>query len=126
MENPMRYRTFPLGLALGSLIACGAAVAQTAWVEVNDNARIAAFGAIADQVEDWDVYDASGAEIGEVDEVVGPDAQTAAALVVDFDDKAGYADRDVVIPLDQFTRENNRLTLNASPEAVSAMETWND
>jgi rRNA processing protein Gar1 len=89
-------------------------------------AHIAAFGAIADQVEDWDVYDASGAEIGEVEEVVGPDAQTAAALVVDFDDKAGYADRDVVIPLDQFTRENNRLTLNASPEAVSAMETWND
>jgi hypothetical protein len=27
----MRYRTFPLGLALGSLIACGAAVAQTTW-----------------------------------------------------------------------------------------------
>lgn len=115
-----------LGLALGSLIAGGAAMAQTAWVEVSDNAHVAAFGAIADQVDDWDVYDASGTEIGEVEEVVGPDAATPTALVIDFEGKAGYADRDVVIPLDQFSRENNRLTLNASPEAVGAMEAWND
>lgn len=115
-----------LGLALGSLMIGGAATAQTAWVEVRDNAHVAAFGAIADQVDDWDVYDASGTEIGEVEEVVGPDAATPTALVIDFEGKAGYADRDVVIPLDQFTRENNRLTLNASPEAVGAMEAWKD
>ncbi len=121
----MRYRNILLGLAAGSLMT-GAALAQTALVEVNDNVHVAAFGAIADQVDDWDVYDASGVEIGEVEEVVGPDAGTPSALVIDFDGKAGYADRDVVIPLDQFTRENNRLTLNAAPEAVSAMETWND
>ena len=122
----MSYRKLLPGLALGGLMTCGAAMAQTAWVEVNDNTHIAAFGAIADQVEDWDVYDASGTEIGEVEEVVGADAGAATALVVDLDGKAGYADRDVVIPLDQFTRENNRLMLNAPPEAVSAMEAWKD
>lgn len=122
----MLHRKLLLGMALGGLMTGGAAMAQTALVEVNDNVHVAAFGAIADQVDDWDVYDASGAEIGEVDEVVGPDAGTPAALVIDFDGKGGYADRDVVVPIDQFTRENNRLTLNASPDAVSAMETWND
>lgn len=122
----MPYRKLLLGLALGTLTAGGAAVAQTAWVEVSDNTHIAAFGAIADQVEDWEVDDASGTVIGEVEEVVGSDAQTPTALVVDFEGNAGYTDRDVVVPLDQFTRENNRLTLNASPEAVGAMEEWRD
>jgi len=122
----MLHRKLLLGLALGGLMTGGAAMAQTALVEVNDNVHVAAFGAIADQVDDWDVYDASGAEIGEVEDVVGPDAATPSALVIDFEGNAGYADRDVVVPLDQFTRANNRLTLNASPEAISAMETWND
>lgn len=122
----MPYRMLLPGLVAGCLMAGGAAMAQTALVEVNDNVHVAAFGAIADQVDDWDVHDASGVEIGEVEEVVGPDADTPTALVVDFDGNAGYADRDVVIPLDQFTRENDRLTLNASPDAVGGMETWND
>ena len=121
----MRHGKFLLGLVLGGLLA-GGAIAQTALVEVDDNVHVAAFGAIADQVDDWDVYDASGVEIGEVDEVVGPDAGMPSALVIDFKGNAGYADRDVVIPLDRFTRANNRLTLNAAPDAVGAMETWND
>lgn len=122
----MLHRKLLLGIALGGLMTGGAAMAQTAWVEVSDNVHVAAFGAIADQVDDWDVHDAAGTVIGEVDEVVGPDAGTPTALVVDFEGNAGYADRDVVIPLDQFTRENNRLTLNAAPDAVGAMEPWND
>ena len=122
----MLHRKLLLAMALGGLMTGGAAMAQTALVEVNGNVHVAAFGAIADQVDDWDVHDASGAEIGEVDEVVGSDAGTPTALVVDFEGNAGYADRDVVVPIDQFTRATNRLTLNASPEAVSAMETWND
>ena len=122
----MLHSKLLLGLALGGLMTGGAAMAQTALVEVDDNVHVAAFGAIADQVDDWDVYDASGVEIGEVDEVVGPDAGMPSALVIDFKGNAGYADRDVVIPLDRFTRANNRLTLNAAPDAVGAMETWND
>ncbi|RIK86248.1 MAG: hypothetical protein DCC69_07355 [Hyphomicrobiales bacterium] len=121
----MPYGRFLAGLAAGSLIA-GAALAQAAWVEIDDNVHVAAFGATADQVEDWDVHDASGVEIGEVEEVVGTAPDTPTALVVDFEGKNGYADRDVVIPLDQFTRANNRLTLDASPDAVAGMETWND
>ena len=84
------------------------------------------FPAIADDVDDWDVYDAQGTEIGEVDEVVGTDVNTPTALVVDFEGNGGYADRDVVIPLDLFTQENGRLVLNADPAAVSQMPTWDD
>ncbi len=111
---------------IASGLFAGTAIAQTAWVEIeDDNIQIAEFGASVDDVEDWDVY-ADGTEIGEVEEVVGTDASTPTALVVDFEGNGGYPDQDVVIPLDQFTWENNRLVLNADATAVGGMEVWND
>lgn len=121
----MFARKLSVALLASGLLA-GTAIAQTAWVEIeDDNTHVAAFGAIVDQVEDWDVY-AGGAKVGEVDEVVGPDAATPAALVVDFDGSGGYADQDVVIPIDQFIRENNQLVLNAGPEEVAGFDIWDD
>jgi hypothetical protein len=115
------------GTFAASLLA-GSAFAQTAatWVEIEDNVQISAFGQSADTVEDWDVY-AGGAKIGEVEEIIGTDANTPTALVVDFDDDAGYGDRDdVVIPLDQFAWENNQLVLNAEASVMGSMEVWDD
>ena len=121
----MRHAKRLTAFALCALMS-GAAMAQTAWVEVRDDAHVAAFGAVADQIDDWDVHDASGAVVGEVEEVVGPNAGTAAALVVDFDGSNGYPDRDVVIPIERFTRADNRLTLDAPADEVGAMEIWTD
>ncbi len=121
----MLYRKLLPGIVAGCLMT-GGAFAQTALVEIDDDVQVAGFEANADTVDDWDVFDASGAQIGEVEDVVGTDARTPTALVVDFDGKAGYADRDVVIPLGEFARENGRLVLNAAPDAVGGMPTWND
>lgn len=111
---------------IASALLAGTAVAQTAWVEIeDDDVQVAEFGATVDQVEDWDVY-AGGAKVGEVKEVVGTDATTPTALVVDFDGSGGFADQDVVIPLDQFTWENNQLVLNADATAVEGFEIWDD
>lgn len=121
----MIARKFYLALAAGTLIA-GTALAQGALVEVNDNVQVPQFSAIADDVDDWDVYDAQGTEIGEVEEVLGTDPNTPTALAVDFDGNGGYADRDVIVPIDQFSQENGRLILRADAAAVTQMETWND
>ncbi|MBL0936570.1 MAG: PRC-barrel domain-containing protein [Rhizobiaceae bacterium] len=121
----MFAKTISLALLSSALLA-GVASAQTTWVEIEDNVQVSAFSQTADTVEDWDVY-AAGAKIGEVEEVIGTDANTPTALVVDFEDNAGYGDRDdVVIPLDQFAWENNQLVLNADAAAIGAMEVWND
>lgn len=114
-------------IALASLMAfSGTAFAQAHLVEIADSVMVEPFGANADTVDDWDVYAADGTEIGEVDEVLGSDPQTPTALAVDFEGNGGYADRDVVVPLDQFTPSGNRLVLNADPAAVQAMPDWND
>ena len=122
----MLYRKLLLGIVAGGFITGGSALAQNALVEVADDVQVPALGATADTIDDWDVFDASGTEIGEVEEVLGTDARTPTALAVDFEGNAGYADRDVVIPLDAFTLQDNRLVLNAAPDAVSAMEEWRD
>ncbi|HUH48618.1 MAG TPA: PRC-barrel domain-containing protein [Mycoplana sp.] len=121
----MTARKLSLALAAAALMA-GTAFAQGALVEVKDSVQVVPFNATADEVDDWDVYDASGTEIGDVEDVVGTDANTPTALVVDFKSKSAYGDRDVVIPLDQFSLQGNRLILNADAATVGQMPTWDD
>lgn len=121
----MTARKLSLALAATVLMA-GTAFAQGALVEVKDSTQVVPFNATADEVDDWDVYDASGKEVGDVEDVVGTDGNTPTALVVDFDKKSAYGNRDVVIPLDQFSLQDNKLVLNADVEAVGQMPTWDD
>lgn len=121
----MLYRRLLISVAASGFLVSGA-FAQSGLVEVRDNTMVETFGAIADRVDDWDVHDASGRKIGEVEEVVGTDVNTPTALVIDFEDDSAYPDRDVVIPFSEFSYENGRLTLNATPEAVRGMEIWHD
>ncbi len=122
----MTIRTLSLA-ALAATFAAGTALAQQRWVEVDDQVQVAPFGQVADTVEDWDVHSADGTKIGDVEDVIGTDAQTPTALVVDFDDDAGYGDRDdVVIEIGQFTWANDRLVLDADAAAVAAMPVWDD
>ncbi|MHB2264732.1 PRC-barrel domain-containing protein [Aliihoeflea sp. PC F10.4] len=122
----MFAKKLSLAIVASGLLA-GTAFAQSTWVEIeDDNVQVTEFGANVDQVEDWDVYDAAGTDIGDVEEVIGTDPATPTALVIDFNDDAGYVDGDVIIPLDQFTYENNRLVLNADAAAVGSFELWTD
>ena len=104
----------------------GPASAQAPLVEIDDAVMVEPFAANADTVDDWDVYDAAGTKVGDVEEVLGTDANTPTALAVDFEGTGGYADRDVVIPLDQFTLTEGRLVLGSTPDAVGALPTWDD
>ncbi len=114
-------------LAVAALgLVAGAAHAQNKLVELDDKVQVAAFSATVDEIDDMDVVDAAGTKIGEVEEVVGENANTASALVVDFDGTGGFTDQDVVVPLDQFSLENNRLVLKADAATVGGMEVWKD
>ncbi|KQN71584.1 hypothetical protein DevBK_00450 [Devosia sp. BK] len=123
----MKKANFALVPAVALLVAAPAlAQAPTQWVELEDTAQVAAFNSTVDQIEDWDLYDAAGIKIGEVEAVLGTDATTATALVVDFEEAAGYVDGDVIVPIDQFTWEANRLSLAIEPTAAQQLELWND
>lgn len=123
MHSNMKRFLIPL---LSATFAAGAALAQTGqWVEIDDDVQVPQLGASADDVDDWDVYAADGTEIGEVDEVIGPDSSTPMALVIEFEGGSDYGDRDdVIVPLEHFSREGQQLVLNADPQTVSEMETY--
>lgn len=123
----MKKATFALFPAVALLFAAPAfAQAQAKWVELEDNTQLAAFNSTVDQIEDWDLYDAAGTKIGEVEAVLGTDPTTATALVVDFENAASYVDGDVIVPIDQFTWEANRLSLANEPSAAQQLELWNN
>ena len=110
-----------------ALFLSSTAIAQQAWVEIPDDTMVTAFSLTADQVDDLDVYDTAGREIGDVEDVIGPDRDTPTALTVDFEGDAGFPDRDdVIIPIERFTLENNRLILDIDPAEVAGLPVYND
>lgn len=97
-----------------------------ALVELDDGVTVAALGMSVDRIDDMDVH-FDGRKVGEVEEVLGTAPGTATALTVDFDDNAGFGDRDdVIVPLDRFRLDNGRLVLSADAAAVAQMPVWND
>ncbi|RFC62368.1 hypothetical protein DYI37_16185 [Fulvimarina endophytica] len=112
-----------------TLLLAGTAFAQTAMTEVTDDVTVAPLNMTVDQIDDMDVYDASGTKVGEVDDVLGSDAQTPTHLEVSFDDDDGstYPDRDdVLVPLSDFSVTNDQLTVGVSAEDVQTLPTRND
>lgn len=118
-----------LVLAAAALVSVAhAAHAQTStWVEIDDKTMIAPFNVDADRLEDMDVQNAARQKIGEIEDVLGSDRTTPKALVVDFDDKAGYGDRDdIIVPLDRFSLDGLKLVLKDDPATVAAYDVYKD
>lgn len=121
----MRLKTILAAVAALGVTALNA-FAQNSLVEVDDNVQVTAFSATVDEIDDLDVYNAAGTKIGEVEDMVGTDKSTPTALIIDFEGTEGYADQDVVVPIDQVVWENDRLILSADTDTVNAMEVWKD
>lgn len=122
----MILKQFLFASTVTALVA-GPAAAQMQWVNVRDQVQVAPLSANADTVDDWNVQTADGRKIGDVEEVIGTDVDTPTALVVDFDDEAGFDRRDdVIVPLDRFSLRDGRLVLDADAAAISSMQIYND
>jgi sporulation protein YlmC with PRC-barrel domain len=67
------------------------------------------------ELEDMNVYNARGNQLGEVEDVlIGPNNQTH--LVVGFGGFLGLGERRVVLPLDRFQLQNDRLIVAGMTE----------
>lgn len=118
-------RTLALTAVTLGILATGAS-AQMKLEEVSDSTMLMPWNVSAEKVEDMDVM-ANGKKVGEVENVVGTSDSAPTALVVDFEDDAGYGDRDnLVIPVENFSYTNNMLALTAAPAAMSNMQAWDD
>lgn len=120
-------------LAAGSVLALNApALAQqattldlTTLVEVEDDSRLVeSLNRTVDDVEDMDVVDAAGEEIGEVEEVLMDRDGTIVALVVDIDDLLDLDDKDVVLDLGEVRVQGEHLAVSLTREQLEALPEW--
>ena len=119
----------PAAAAL-ALIAGGAAMAQQAsdLREVDDDDRIVQpFGLSVDDIEDMDVYDAAGEELGEVEEVLENSAGEVVAVSVDFDDDwLDFDDDERVVALDRLQLDDDRFVSDLDKAEVEGLPVWDD
>ncbi len=102
------------------------ALAEAQMNEVADRLILPGLGISADIADDLDVHDASGRKIGEVEEVVGVNADAAEALVVDFEDEiTQYGREDRIIPLISFTFDGSAMVLDEGTD-VLGLPVWRD
>ena len=117
-----------LAAASAVLLSSAAAQAQNApLVEVADSVVLQPWNKTVDAIEDARVLKSGdGVELGEVEEVLGSDANTPVALVVDFDGATTGFTGSKVIPLDRFTPDGARLTLTTSAVEVASFPNYRD
>ncbi len=117
----MKATALPLAL----LCLATPAFAQSQMVETSDDVRIDGFVMTADNLEDLDVYDEEGNKIGEVEEVVGNDAETPMAFAVDFDDETDADDEARIVPMGQVSQTDDGVELDADVD-IETLQIWND
>lgn len=115
-----------LVLAFAAMSAGSAFAQQSELVKIDSSVQIELLGTIAGSAKDLNVIDAAGKKLGEIEAVVGPDSKTPSAIVVDFDDGAGFGSNNLAVPLDSFTRTNGQLTLDVDPSSTASLPVYND
>lgn len=130
----MTIQRLPAMAALVGLLAIGAAEAQIAaprdqaagYREVKDERRIIPpFNLTVDQLDDLDVFTATGERIGEVEEVLMDGAGRAIAVSVELGGVLG-GDEERIVPLDRLRLEGQRLVTDLTRAQVEAMPHWDD
>jgi hypothetical protein len=116
-------------MILGAMILglVGQAVAQQQPLrEAEDELVVPAFNRSVDDIEDADLLNAAGEEIGEVEEVLVDADGRVAAIVVDVDGSPGIGDKEVIIGLDQLELRGDDLVTSLAREQLDGLPRWED
>ncbi|KQT86245.1 PRC-barrel domain-containing protein [Aurantimonas sp. Leaf443] len=123
---PLAFVTAALGLSAPAFAQTTASTTPMTMVDVNDDAMVPMLNVSADDLEDMDVYDASGKEIGEIDSVMGANETTASVVKIDFDDSVVSDDEDRVVPIENLAMNGKNLVVNLDPAAITALPQADD
>lgn len=112
--------------AASALLLSGASVQaqNVVLVEVDDNVMLMPWNKSADAIEDAKVLNSDNSELGEVEEVLGTDAKTPVALVVDFEGATTGFTGSRIIPIERFTPDGARLKITTSAAEVASFPTY--
>ena len=114
-----------------ALLMSTAALAQSdslsSWVEIEDDSvLIPELNVTVDDLDDMDLYDLSGQEIGEVDDVLGPDAATATAVSIEIEQGFMKGDKEVILDVADLAIVDGRLVTDLTAAELDAMAPHED
>ena len=115
--------------AFVTVLATGGAGAQTPTglhKAEDESVMVPALGITIDQLEDMDIYGPNGEEIGDVDEVLVDASAQPVAVSVDVGGFLGLGEKDVVIGLDQLTKDGDNLKVSMTKEQIEALPAFED
>jgi sporulation protein YlmC with PRC-barrel domain len=124
----MQVTRFLPALVATLVLGTGLAQAQQtgSYTELEDEAMmIQPLNLSAEDVEDMEVYNAAGDEIGEVDEVL-VDAANQLALAVEVGGFLDVGDKTVILPLDQVRVQEDQLVTSMTEDQLKALPPWDD
>lgn len=119
-------RLLPASAIILGLLAPALAQQQPALREADDDLVVAAFNRSVDDIEDADLLNAAGEEIGEVEEVLVDASGQAVAIVADVGDFLGIGDKEVIIGLDRVEMRGDDLVTSLTREELTGLPIWDD
>jgi hypothetical protein len=124
-----RARTLALALAAlvgGAPVAAAQQQAVTYKAIEDDSTVIQPWNKTVEQIEDMDLVDGSGNDIGDVEEVLTDASGQPAAVAAEVGGFLGIGDKEVIIGLDQLRVNGDDLTTTLSKEQLEALPEWDD
>ena len=99
----------------------------TAYQEAEDDDMVVQpFNRTVDDIEDLDLKNADGDEIGEVEEVLIDASGRPVAIAVEVGGFLGIGERDVVLGLDQVQLVDDDLVTSADKATIEGLPDWPD
>jgi len=98
-------------------------------VELDDDFVVPTLNMPVDTLDDYELVDREGREIGEVEEVLGPDENTATAIAVEFDSPGwDLFDDDVtrVVDIEKFSIDGDKLIIDITADEVRTLPVYDD
>ena len=128
----MSFRNLSCALA-AAVVLLGAPTLVLAQQSVSDLSEIddddlvvQPFNRTVDDLDDMDVKNAAGEEIGEVEEVLRDGTGQPVALAIEIDDLLDLDDEERVFRLDQVRLDGDDLVTDLSNSEIEALPVWDD
>lgn len=95
-------------------------------VDVSEKTVVPGFNVAADELEGMSVYNAAGAKIGDIEDVVGRDQSTPTGIAIDFERDANLGNEHRVVALDQVKQDGLRLVVDIDAAAAARLPVYDD
>jgi hypothetical protein len=128
----MTFKHLPLCAAAVLAFAPLVAAAQqtvdfTGYKEAEDDDMVVQpFNLSVDEIEDMDVRDMGGEEIGEIEEVLTDGSGQPVAVSVEVGGFLGIGEREVVLGLDELQLQDDDFVIDADKATIEGLPDWKE